>query len=78
MNLAVHGLAPGEVEAGKAGAGLAKAADHQSDGVGHDPRNVGRSARVYSKELYEQKCDVLYQHFYEAYMGQGKSAYAEN
>jgi len=45
MNLAVHGLAPGEVEAGKAGAGLAKAADHQSDGVGHDPRNVGRSAK---------------------------------
>jgi type I restriction enzyme, R subunit len=29
--------------------------------------------RAYTKELYEQKCDVVYQHFYEAYMGQGKS-----
>ena len=34
--------------------------------------------RAYSKELYEQKCDVVYQHFYEAYMGQGKSVYAVN
>jgi type I restriction enzyme R subunit len=31
--------------------------------------------RAYTKELYEQKCDTVYQHFYEAYMGQGKSAY---
>jgi len=34
--------------------------------------------RAYSKELYEQKCDVVYRHFYEAYMGQGKSVYAVN
>ena len=34
--------------------------------------------RAYSKELYDQKCDVVYQHFYEAYMGQGKSLYAVN
>ena len=34
--------------------------------------------RAYSKELYEKKCDVVYQHFYEAYMGQGKSVYAVN
>ena len=34
--------------------------------------------RAYSKELYEQKCDLVYQHFYEAYMGQGKSVYAVN
>jgi type I restriction enzyme, R subunit len=32
--------------------------------------------RAYSKELYEQKCDAVYQHFYEAYVGQGKSVYA--
>jgi type I restriction enzyme, R subunit len=32
--------------------------------------------RAYSKELYEQKCDTVYQHFYEAYLGQGKSVYA--
>ena len=30
---------------------------------------------AYSKELYEQKCDRVYQHFYEAYLGQGKSMY---
>ena len=34
--------------------------------------------RAYTKKLYEQKCDVVYQHFYEAYLGQGKSAYAGN
>ena len=34
--------------------------------------------RAYTKELYEQKCDTVYQHFYEAYMGQGKSIYAES
>src|SRR5260370_14599609 len=31
--------------------------------------------RAYDKPLYEQKCDVVYQHVYEAYMGQGKSVY---
>jgi type I restriction enzyme R subunit len=34
--------------------------------------------RVYTKDLYEQKCDRVYQHFYEAYLGQGKSVYAGN
>ena len=34
--------------------------------------------RAYTKELYEQKCDTVYQHFYEAYMGQGKGVYAGN
>jgi len=34
--------------------------------------------RAYTKELYEQKCDVVYQHFYEAYMGQGKGIYRVN
>jgi type I restriction enzyme R subunit len=32
--------------------------------------------RAYTKKLYEHKCDTLYQHFYEAYLGQGKSLYA--
>jgi type I restriction enzyme R subunit len=31
--------------------------------------------RAYTKELYEQKCDVVYQHFYEAYLGQGRGVY---
>jgi len=31
--------------------------------------------RTYTKKLYEQKCDVVYQHFYEAYGGQAKSVY---
>jgi type I restriction enzyme, R subunit len=34
--------------------------------------------RAYTKELYEQKCDTVYQHFYEAYLGQGKSVYVGN
>jgi type I restriction enzyme R subunit len=34
--------------------------------------------RTYTKELYEQKCDAVYQHFYEAYQGQGKSVYGAN
>jgi type I restriction enzyme R subunit len=34
--------------------------------------------RTYTKELYEAKCDTVYQHFYEAYLGQGKSVYAGN
>jgi type I restriction enzyme R subunit len=34
--------------------------------------------RAYSKQLYEQKCDVVYQHFYASYMGPGKSVYAVN
>ncbi len=39
---------------------------------------LDRLPRVYTKELYDQKCDVVYQHFYESYMGQGKSVYAVN
>ncbi|MBP1466239.1 type I restriction endonuclease subunit R [Candidatus Chloroploca sp. M-50] len=31
---------------------------------------------LYSKELYEQKCQVVYQHVYESYLGQGKSIYS--
>jgi type I restriction enzyme R subunit len=34
--------------------------------------------RTYTKELYEKKCDTVYQHFYESYMGQGKSVYGVN
>ena len=32
--------------------------------------------RTYTKELYERKCDTVYQHFYESYMGQGRGVYA--
>jgi type I restriction enzyme R subunit len=34
--------------------------------------------RAYSKELYERKCDAVYQHFYEAYSGQSNSLYGPN
>ncbi len=34
--------------------------------------------RAYTKELYEQKCNTVYQHFYESYQGQGKSVYVVN
>ncbi len=30
----------------------------------------------YTKEMYEQKCEQVYQHIYESYYGQGKSIYA--
>ena len=32
--------------------------------------------RAYSTDLYQQKCDTVYHHVYEAYVGQGKSVYA--
>ena len=28
-------------------------------------------------DLYRQKCDVIYQHFYDSYFGEGKSIYAK-
>ncbi len=31
--------------------------------------------RAYTPELYQQKCGTVYQHFYEAYLGQGQSVY---
>ncbi|MHB8160792.1 MAG: type I restriction endonuclease subunit R [Thermoleophilia bacterium] len=30
---------------------------------------------AYTKELYQQKCDRLYQHVYDSYFGQGRSIY---
>lgn len=33
--------------------------------------------RAYTKELYEQKCGAVYQHFYEAYPGKGQSIYGQ-
>jgi type I restriction enzyme, R subunit len=32
--------------------------------------------RKYTPELYEQKCDLVYQHFYDSYMGHGESVYS--
>jgi len=32
--------------------------------------------RTYSPELYQKKCDVIYQHVFDAYGGQGASLYA--
>ncbi|TWU02224.1 type I restriction endonuclease subunit R [Stieleria varia] len=32
--------------------------------------------RAYSTELYEQKCDAVYQHIYDSYQGEGASIYA--
>lgn len=31
---------------------------------------------VYTKELYRQKCEAVYQHMYDSYYGEGKSIYA--
>ena len=32
--------------------------------------------RTYTKELFQHKCDVVYQHIYDSYFGQGLSIYA--
>ena len=32
--------------------------------------------RAYTKELYNAKCDVLFEHVYESYVGEGKSVYS--
>ena len=32
--------------------------------------------RAYTPELYEQKCDTVYQHVYDSYQGEGRSIYA--
>jgi len=33
--------------------------------------------RAYTKELYQQKCEVVYHHVFEAYYGAGQSIYAQ-
>jgi len=33
--------------------------------------------RAYTKETYQTKCNVLFEHVYESYMGDGKSSYTE-
>jgi len=38
--------------------------------------NVGLP-RIYSPELYTQKCESIYQHVYDTYYGQGKSVYGD-
>jgi type I restriction enzyme R subunit len=32
---------------------------------------------TYTKELYDTKCDALFEHVYESYQGDGRSVYAE-
>ena len=32
--------------------------------------------RIYTPELYETKCDTIYQHVYDSYQGEGRSIYA--
>ena len=34
---------------------------------------LNKLPRTYTPDLYENKCSVIYQHFYERYMGQGQS-----
>jgi type I restriction enzyme R subunit len=33
--------------------------------------------RAYTKETYQTKCNVLFEHVYESYIGDGKSSYTE-
>ncbi len=32
--------------------------------------------RSYTPEIYQQKCDLVYQHIYDSYYGAAKSLYA--
>ena len=34
--------------------------------------------RAYTKDLYRSKCDALFEHVYESYMGEGRSVYVAN
>jgi type I restriction enzyme R subunit len=34
--------------------------------------------RTYTPEVYQKKCDVVYQHVFDAYAGQGNNLYAGN
>ncbi|HWR26593.1 MAG TPA: type I restriction enzyme endonuclease domain-containing protein, partial [candidate division Zixibacteria bacterium] len=36
----------------------------------------GLPINSYTKELFQIKCDVVYQHIYDSYFGQGLSIYA--
>jgi hypothetical protein len=38
--------------------------------------DVGCGQTEMTTEFYEQKCDSVYQHFYDTYAGQGKSLYS--
>lgn len=37
---------------------------------------LDRLPRSYTPELYQHKCDLLYQHIYDSYFGQGQSIYS--
>jgi len=37
---------------------------------------LDRLPRTYTKELYQQKCNVIYQHVYDSYFGQDSSVFA--
>jgi len=32
--------------------------------------------RAYSKELYESKCNTVFEHVFESYQGEGRSVFA--
>jgi type I restriction enzyme R subunit len=36
------------------------------------PLRGHEATRRYTPEIYERKCDLVYQHFYDVYTGQGQ------
>ncbi len=32
--------------------------------------------RIYTSDIYQQKCDSVYRHIFDSYQGEGKSVYA--
>jgi type I restriction enzyme R subunit len=37
---------------------------------------LDRLPEKFAPEIYQSKCDVVYQHVYDSYYGQGRSVYA--
>jgi len=37
--------------------------------------NLDHLPRAYSKDVYNQKCDLIYQHVFDSYFGSGRSIY---
>lgn len=42
----------------------------------HIEQELDTLPEVYTPELYQEKCDIVYQHVYDSYFGEGKSIYA--
>ena len=63
-------------QGGQAGPGLAKETANPPDVYTTVKTVLDELPRAYTPELYQQKCDTVYQHVYDSYAGEGSSIYA--